>query len=330
LTGWVILFSLRDTGWERMGSLLRATNLWGYADLVRELGGDPTSMLARFDITAGIEHREGTFVRLDSFVRMLEASAVELDCPDFGLRLSRWQGLAMLGPIAVIARNSRTLREGFEAIARYLYAHSPALHLDVARYDSDEYVRFDYRASELSLAELRQAYELSMANGAGILRFLGGPGARMTLVSFLHDQLDPDASYADALGCPVHFGQPRCGFDLPLDTAERLIDNADPETRRIAAKYLETQHLQSSTSFADRVSVLTRRLLPTGHGNADAVAEELGMNRRTLHAAWSRRGSHSRKSSTPKDAASQSVTSPNRCCHSARSRDCSATRNSPA
>lgn len=87
-----------------LGSLIRATNLWGYTDLMRELGADPLPFLRRFDIPPGIEHQEDAFMSLAGFVRMLEASAAELDCPDFGLRLARWQGLGILGPVAVIAR----------------------------------------------------------------------------------------------------------------------------------------------------------------------------------------------------------------------------------
>jgi AraC-like DNA-binding protein len=265
-----------------MGSLIRATNMWGFGELVRELGGDPVALHDRFGIEPGIEHEDDAFVRVDAFLQMVEASAAELSCPDFGLRLSRWQGLAILGPIAVIARNSRTVQEGFEAIARYFYVHSPALHLEVASHSPDGVVRFDYSMSELPLAELRQGYELSLANGARIIRLLGGAESRMTLASFLHDQLGPDASYEEALGCPVRFGQPWCGFELPVATASRLIDNADPETRLVATKYLETQHLPSSTSLADRVAELTRRLLPTGHCSADAVAQELALHPRTL------------------------------------------------
>ena len=96
-----------------MSTLIRATNLWGYGDLMRELGADPRPFLKRFGIRPGIEHQEDAFVSLDAFVRMLEASAAELDCPDFGLRLSRWQGLDILGPIAVIARNARRCSTGW-------------------------------------------------------------------------------------------------------------------------------------------------------------------------------------------------------------------------
>ena len=72
-----------------MGSLIRATNLWGYDDLVHELGGDPRTLLSRFHITPGVEHQDDAFVSLEAFVRLLEATASELECADFGLRLSR-------------------------------------------------------------------------------------------------------------------------------------------------------------------------------------------------------------------------------------------------
>ena len=80
-----------------MGSLIRATTLWGYGDLVRELGGDPEVFLSRFRIPPGLDNQEDAFISFDAYVRMLEASADDLSCPDFGLRLSRWQGLDILG-----------------------------------------------------------------------------------------------------------------------------------------------------------------------------------------------------------------------------------------
>ena len=265
-----------------MGSLIRATNLWGYVDLVRDLGGDPEALLARFEIPLGIERQEDAFVPVDPFIRLLAASAAELDCPDFGLRMSQWQGLAVLGPIAVIARNSQTVVEAFESIARYFYVHSPVLHLELARRVPGAPVRFDYRMSELSLPLLRQGYELSMANGARIIRLLGGPDAAYSSVSFLHRQMGPDAAYAEVLDCPVSFEQDWCGFELDEQIADRALDNADGETRRIAAKYLESQVLPSGGSFVDRVEELVQRLLPTGHCTAEIVAAELLMHRRSL------------------------------------------------
>jgi hypothetical protein len=48
-----------------MGSLIRTAALRGYGDLVRELGGDPGSFLARFGIPAGAEQQADGFVAVD-------------------------------------------------------------------------------------------------------------------------------------------------------------------------------------------------------------------------------------------------------------------------
>lgn len=275
-----------------MGSLIRATNLWGYDDLVRELGGDPRRLRARFHIPAGVEHEDDAFVVLESFVRMLEASAEDLDCPDFGLRLSHWQGLDILGPIAVIARNAQTVQEGLGAIARYLYVHSPALKLAVAPRPDGPGLRFTYEVVELALAHLRQGYELSLANGVRMVQLLGGDSdARPSRIAFLHEQVGPDAAYAEALGCPVLFGQSWSGFELAAALAERPIDRADPETRRIATRYLEAAYVPVDEALSVRVAELARRLLPTGHCSADAIADQLGLHARTLQRRLAEEGS---------------------------------------
>jgi AraC-like DNA-binding protein len=266
-----------------MGSLIRSTVLWGYGDLVRELGGDPELFLARFGIAPGIERQEDAFISFDGYVRMLELSADDLRCPDFGLRLSRWQGLDILGPIAVIARNAQTLLGGLEAIARYLHVHSPALKLTLAPRTAETGLRFVYELSEPGLPDVVQGYELSMGIVVRIIRLLGGSEARPSAISFTHERQGSDDAYTEALGCPVRFRQAWCGFELAPHLAERGIESADPETRRIAAKYLDSQYLPRTASLSDRVAELIRRLLPTGECSADAIANHLAMHPRTLH-----------------------------------------------
>lgn len=265
-----------------MGNLLRATALWGYGDLVRELGGDPQLFLKRYRIAPGIEQQQDAFISFDAYVRMLEASAEDLACPDFGLRLSQRQGLEILGPIAVIARNAHTLLGGVEAIARYLYVHSPALTLTLAPHTRENALRFAYEVTEPGPPDVVQAYELSMGIGVRIIHLLGGPEARPSAISFMHEQQGSDAAYREALGCPLRFRQTWCGFELPVRLAERRIESADPETRRIAAKYLESNYLPPTASLSDRVAELTRRLLPTGQCSVEAIANHLAMHPRSL------------------------------------------------
>ena len=265
-----------------MRSLIRATTLWGYGELVEELGGHPELFMKRFRIPRGIENQDDAFISFDAYVRMLEASAEDLRCPDFGLRLSRWQGLDILGPVSVIARNAQTVLGGLEMIGRYLYVHSPALKLTLAPHAAETGLRFTYEVTEQGLPYVLQGYELSMAIVVRILRLLGGPEARPSTISFMHDQQGPDAAYREALGCRVRFRQTWCGFEISQRLADKRIGSADPETRRIAAKYLESNYLPRTASLSERVTELTRRLLPTGQCSVDAIANQLAMHPRSL------------------------------------------------
>ena len=67
-----------------MGSLIRASAMRGYPELVRELGGDPAAFLARFGIPATADLDEDAFISFASLTRMLEAAAEELACRTSG------------------------------------------------------------------------------------------------------------------------------------------------------------------------------------------------------------------------------------------------------
>lgn len=265
-----------------MSNLLRSTNLWGYNDLVTELGGDPAKLLTRFHIPTDAADNEDDFLPYRSMVLLLEASAAQLDCPDFGLRLAQWQGLDILGPIAVIARNAETVLGAFEAIARFLHLHSPALHMTLQPRTREPLAQFNFEISEPNLPQHRQAYELSLANGAQILRLLGGGSANPKRVYFPHARTGPKQAYRKAFGCPVVFEQNWCGFQLSTSVASQNIDSADPQTKRLAMHYLESQFAAGDVSLPGRVSEMIRRLLPTGLCSAETIAEHLALHPRTL------------------------------------------------
>lgn len=268
-----------------MGSLIRATNAFGFGDLVRDLGGDPGPLLERYGIAPGIELVEDAFVPYAALARMLAAAADELDCPDFGLRLAAWQGLHILGPVAVIARNSASVLEAFLEIGRYLHVHSPALRLSVAGPDDPGFragaTTFHFAIEEKGLPYIAQSYELSLANGVRIARLLAGEDLSPQTVAFRHRRLGPPEAYAAAFGSRVEFEADWCGISLSDAAATHPIDNADAETHRIVARYLETA-FRPGEEVGPRVAALVRRLLPTGTCGADAVARQLALHPRTL------------------------------------------------
>lgn len=266
-----------------MGSLLRATALRGFDALVTELNGDPGVLRGRFGIPPRVELEAESFVPLERYAMLLEAAAAELPCPDFGLRLAQWQGLDILGPVAVIARNTPTLLDALQSIGRYLYVHSPALHLATDDQHSDGAdIRFTYGVNELPLSELGQAYEVSLAIVVQVLRLLGGPEAAPSAVSFMHQRIADESAYAEALACRAIFGQSWCGFEISPELAAHPIDSAHPETRRMAETYLQSQYPADTATLVERTSELIRRLLPTGTCSIEAIAVQLNLHPRTL------------------------------------------------
>jgi AraC-like DNA-binding protein len=266
-----------------MANLIRTTTLLGYREVVHELHGDPDLFLARFGIPPGVEHHDDAFIPFDAYVRLLAATADELGCADFGLRLAQWEGRDILGPVAVIARNARTVLDGLLAIGRYLYIQSPALTLTfVPQSATTSTLVFGFELTEPGLSDVVQAYEICMGVAARIIQLLGGAAARLSTVSFMHEQQGSDDAYREAVKCPVRFRQPSCGFELSATLGAQPIESADPEAGRLAAKYLESKYLPPTAPLSHRVARLAHHLLPTGQCTAEVIASELAMHPRTL------------------------------------------------
>lgn len=104
-------------------------------------------------------------------LRLLDASADELKCADFGLRLSHWQGLGILGPGAVIARNAETVQDGMAEVARFLYVHSEPGFL-LAKLALDRSLQGDKDAmwgTQLVVGALRRIVEAANVSGGRVI-----------------------------------------------------------------------------------------------------------------------------------------------------------------
>ncbi len=264
-----------------MSTLIRAANLAGIEELMAELGHDAAPLLARYHIHPQLIRDPEAYVPYRSLAAVIEQAALDTRCPDFGLRISHWQGLDMLGPIAVIARAADNVLHAFEGIAHYLHIHGPALKLSLqGRTLAGDY-GFRFRIEERGLSQLTQSYELSMANASSILRLLTANKAKPARIYFTHAPLSNEAVYQRAFACPVEFNTDSSGFDLSEADALRPLSSADAQTLHVAQSFLES-HGPSDAQLSEQVNELIHRLLPTGQCRIQTVAEQLAMHPRTL------------------------------------------------
>lgn len=276
-----------------MTSLIRATNLWGYDDLVRERGGDPVPLLARYGIPPAELRDDSSFLVYSQIAALFDDTARVLDYPEFGLRLAEFQGMDILGPISVIARSSATVGEAINSIARYLHLHSPALSLRNSLYTTGARpsIRFEFRIDDARAGGyFPQAYELSLSNSMQVMKLLCGSDVRPYSVHFMHGPGAKEAVYREVFQCPAHFNESWCGFHLPVSVFDLPLSSADHQTRELAERYLASQQAPNTDTLAEEVSRLIHTLLPTGQCSTAAIASHLAIHKRTLQRRLAQEG----------------------------------------
>ncbi|ANY09281.1 AraC family transcriptional regulator [Pseudonocardia sp. HH130630-07] len=264
------------------GSLTRARALRGLPELVDQLGGDGPGMLARFRIA--VEAVDGAdpdaLVPTRSVALVLETAALELECPDLGLRLAERQGPEILGPLAVAVQNSPTLGAALDCASRYLYVHSPALRVGpvpdperVAGVTGIEYgstERLPVHVADLGVGVLHR-----------IVGLLADGGYGLRSVHLPHPALAPEQRYRDFFGAEVRFDRPAAVLRVPADLVRRPLDG-DRTVRDIAIEYLETHFDRPDRRITDRVRTAVERSLGGGPVRIGTVADLLRVHPRTL------------------------------------------------
>lgn len=272
-----------EIGRGPLDGMVRADALRMFSEVVHELGGDPAALLADARIPPAALTQADAVVSYRSMIELLESSAAELDCPDFGLRLaSRQGGIAVLGPLAVAMRNSTTVGEAYRYCAGHLQVYSPVVHIQIEedRTAGRHFMRFEILLSRIP--HQRQAVEnaLALTHHAILTLSHGNFGARE--VWFTHARLAPLATYRRYFGGPVLFEKPfNAVFFNSRDLAQPIVDQ-NPQLYEIVSSYIDSRFPSTSMHLATRVRVVAARLLALGLCNHVEVAARFNMQPRTL------------------------------------------------
>jgi AraC-like DNA-binding protein len=254
--------------------------LQGLANTIANLGGDVDAYAQRFQLPLRLTGDADVQLPGDRLVRLLEACAVDLNCPDFGLRAGFSQGRDALGPIAMVALHCATAGEAIEAIARYLNLLNPALELQLLSGRSGP--RLSYELKVLRAGPSRQFEQWSLAIGVRVLRLIAGDQARPKAILLPHAPLLPLTHYTDFFGCPVRFSQAAFGAELFAADMKRPMLRNDPELKALIGDYIEKIADPAVNSPRDQIDLIVRKLLPTGRCNLATVAGHFYVSVRTL------------------------------------------------
>lgn len=261
-----------------MADLIAGSVLLHYVPLVSALGGDPERILRerRIDpLAAGDSDR---LISYTGAAAAIAIAAAELGRPDFGLLLSERQGIDILGPVAVLIRNAKTVSGAIEGVCRYLNCCSP-LDLATLEIGADEAV-FTYDLALRQVSHREQIIEKSLGVSLHAFQLMIGSDFVPMRVTMRHRRLSPYARYREFFGCPVEFDAPINGLFFSADMLDRPIRGRDAAALKLAEDYLA----QSSPdlSLVDHMQETIHRLMRVGHAALIPTAEAMGMHPRVL------------------------------------------------
>jgi AraC-like DNA-binding protein len=262
-----------------------------FPELVAELGGNAATLLADagFD---GVEPISGNrVIGYRQVVQLFERAAVELDCPDFGMRLASRQGGGVLfGPLGTVMRHARTFGDALNYVSAHGYAHSLATRIWLRRFPRERAVFIGHDILLDQLESQGQAIEQILLCGHLVAKEITGGLVRARRVHFRHQPTMSPTTYRKYFGCAVFFGQTEDGLCFSERDLARPTIHRDAEAFRDAAAYIEAEFTQHHPPLHAQARGIVMQLLASPHCTNERVAGELAMHPRTLHRQLQKQG----------------------------------------
>ena len=267
---------------------VRVASLTGYVPLVKALAGDPDALLNLAHIEPRLLQGADHLIPAQSLCDLLEISAEQLSCPDFGLQLSQQQGLSMLGAVGLVMRQADTLGEALQLLRRYLHIHSQAGSMDIAPHNGLVQLsytpHYDYRGRN------RQLIDLTMGVGLNILTLFAGPQVRAKAVHFSYQAPEQLQRYHQLFRAPLMFNSEANSVLLDQKMLELPVASDTPELKTFIDQYLNELERAAPTQLEQKVELVIRQLIHTGECNLNSTANLLDVHPRTLQRRLANRG----------------------------------------
>ena len=262
---------------------VRVDGLRKFPEVVMRLGGNPGALLAKSQIDPAVLQNRHAVIPYRSLVILLERSAHELSCPDFGMRLALAQGgLKVLGPLEFAMRNSSTIREAFQYCASHpqVYSTASQMRFETGRAPDALFLKFEILLQRVP--PHAQAVERALLLTQLVALDISRGRVRALEVWFTHEPQVSESRYRDYFGVPVRFGQAANGLFIANSDLDLPIPNIDAQLYELSTDFIENRFPSASAPLSTRVRTIIERLLIEGDCNYGSVSSMLGMHPRTL------------------------------------------------
>jgi AraC-like DNA-binding protein len=261
--------------------MIRSASLIGYEEVARAAGLEPGAMLRKFRIPSRCLWDPEVRVPVDSVRQLLEESANRSGIENLGLLMAETRKLSDMGPLGLLIREQPTLRQALEACAHYANRLNEALFLHIEEAGSLVVVREELLFEGLGPA--RQSTELAIGVIFRVLRHFLGDLWRPRRVCFAHLQPRDRTAHNRLFGVRVEFGRDFNGIVCSRSDLAGSNAHADKGIARLAKRLLDSDAPVRQTNVSAHVRQVIVRTLSTGTCSIETVAQQMGVDRRTVH-----------------------------------------------
>jgi AraC-like DNA-binding protein len=247
-------------------------------------------LLARHRLPQSLLDDPYAVIPLQRFIAFFEDAAEALEDPYFGAKLGSVFKPADIGPLGMLFSLSPTIKDAFERIAKFVNSLQNSTSSNFVE-DGDTFI-WSYRIADQSIWPRRQDAEYSLAASCQLVRSNFSSAWRPEEVHFEHDApADPDV-LRRLFRAPVLFRQSSNRMIMRTEDITRVYRSDNKELAAILERHIadligETEVGQSLTS---KVTALIEHYVGRRPVTIGFLAEELGMNARTLQRQLEREG----------------------------------------
>lgn len=196
---------------------VRAVALTDYARVAASVGLDPLKMLAAAGLTPDALAEPETRIAATTVVKLLEDSADQSGCDDFGLRMAERRTYESLGPTAPVFERLSSLREVVATAVKLKRQLNDIFELEIVDAADRSFVLVSIlpQFAQIQVTDLMTAMAHVLFQGAS----RGGWTPIVVLLD--HDAPKKTDRFERFFGAPVKFGQTKNGFECEREALDR-------------------------------------------------------------------------------------------------------------
>jgi AraC-like DNA-binding protein len=268
-------FAQSQAGDIRIGPIL------AIPQVLQALHARPQTAFARAGVPLALFRDPDARLPLEVAARLFAECARLADCPHFALLVGERFNLDGLGPLGELMRHSPNVGAALRSLLLHLQLHDRGAAPLLLQTEPDTAV-LGYSVYRHFTPGTEFIYDVALAIGHRILQGLCGPAFAPLAVQFSYRRPARTTAYRQLFQAPLNFDAEVSGLVFASHWLARPVEGADPGRHRALTHALQQAQATGPLSLGEQVELVLHQMLLSGHGTADAVAQQFGISQRTL------------------------------------------------